>query len=573
MYFFILLFISLIFSSCLVTKDPFFITKKDEWAQETLTAMTLKEKIGQLFVVAAASDFEQPTEILATSMQKSPYNMYEEYINTLIQEHHIGGVIFLYISEPQKQIALTKRFQSLSKTPLLIALDAEWGLAMRLNKNPSKVVHYPHNITLGALQDERLIYDIGYEIGQQCCALGVHLNLAPVIDVNNNPLNPVIHDRSFGDNPEKVARYGALFAQGLQDSGVIACAKHFPGHGDTSVDSHLELPLISHTKERLQAIELVPFKQVIAQGIGAIMMAHLAIPALDNTPGQPSSMSYPIVTKLLKEEMNFKGLVITDGLGMRAITNHYQPGELELAAFLSGNDILLCPLDVPKACELIEQAIQVGTITQEDLDQRVLKILQAKAWVLEQQKQSKLTQPVEDFIIRSEAYALQKKAYQQAITIVHSYDGDIFNQNLVQNSIIIHLGNLPAQGFLISMKNYTHNVHQYSASFSDEELEKCLTLTQSFDSVIIAVGSIHKYMHQQFGVAKNTRILLAALKKLGKKVHVVVFGSPYCLSFFEQADTLIIAYEDALPAQKAAARVLLGKQQATGILPITLQEW
>lgn len=572
MYFFILLFISLIFSSCLVTKDPFFITKKDEWAQETLTAMTLKEKIGQLFVVAAASDFEQPTEILATSMQKSPYNMYEEYINTLIQEHHIGGVIFLYISEPQKQIALTKRFQSLSKTPLLIALDAEWGLAMRLNKNPSKVVHYPHNMTLGALQDERLIYDIGYEIGQQCCALGVHLNLAPVIDVNNNPLNPVIHDRSFGDNPEKVARYGALFAQGLQDSGVIACAKHFPGHGDTSVDSHLELPLISHTKERLQAIELVPFKQVIAQGIGAIMMAHLAIPALDNTPGQPSSMSYPIVTKLLKEEMNFKGLVITDGLGMRAITNHYQPGELELAAFLSGNDILLCPLDVPKAIMLIEHALQTGKVTQAELDARVLKILQAKAWVLEQQKQSKLTQPVEDFIIRSEAYALQKKAYQQAITIVHSYDGDIFNQNLVQNSIIIHLGNLPAQGFLISMKNYTHNVHQYSASFSDEELEKCLTLTQSFDSVIIAIGNINKYMRQQFGVAKNTRILLAALKKLGKKVHVVVFGSPYCLSYFEQADTLIIAYEDALPAQKAAAHVLLGKQQATGSLPVTIKK-
>lgn len=394
---------------------PPFLQESNTWAQETLASLTLPEKIGQLFVVAAASDFEQPTEILAASMFACPYRMDEEYVSSLIRDYHIGGIIFLYKSTPLKQFALTQKFQSLSKIPLLIALDAEWGLGMRLDKDPSKVVQYPRNMILGALPDATIIYQIGYEIGQQCAALGVHMCLAPVVDVNTNPENPVMHDRSFGDNPEKVAHLGTLFAQGLHDAGILACAKHFPGHGDTSVDSHHDLPVILHTQERLGKIELFPFEKLIENNIPAIMTAHLAIPAFDVT--HPSSMSYETVTNLLKKEMNFKGLIITDGLGMKAITKKYNPGELELQAFLAGNDILLCPLDVPKACKLIEEAVVSGKVFQEELDQRVLKILQAKAWAFSHQKNMS-PEDAQAFLIRPEAYELARQAYQQAITAV-----------------------------------------------------------------------------------------------------------------------------------------------------------
>lgn len=553
----------------IISQKPPFLANNNQWAEKTLASLTLQQKIGQLFVVAAASNFDQPNELLASSMFASPYKMDEEYVNALIKNYHVGGVIFLYKSDPKKQMALTEQFQKLASIPLLIAQDSEWGLSMRLDGDPEKVVRYPRNMTLGAITDENIIYDIGYEIGQQCAAIGVHMNCAPVVDVNNNPENPVIHDRSFGDDPERVAQYGALFAQGLQNAGVIACAKHFPGHGDTTVDSHVALPVIKHTKERLEAVELVPFKKLIDNGVSAIMTAHLAIPALDATPHQPSSMSYEIVTEKLKNSMNFQGLVITDGLGMQAITNHYKPGELELAAFLAGNDILLCPLDVPRAAMLIEKSVQSGKILQTDLDERVLKILQAKAWAFEQQKNYKQKQ-TQDFLIRPEAYALQKKAYQQAITLVKKPHDLAFEESLIKQSCVVQIGTLMNNVFLKKLTQHTKNAHTYSAQLSNTKLQACLTVTKNFDTVIIALSGITKNSPQQFGITKNTFALIDSLKKAGKNVHVIIFGTPYCLTLLEKADTLIMAYEDAPAAQKAATNVLLGKVKAIGILPIAL---
>ncbi len=551
----------------IISQKPPFLANNNQWAEKTLASLTLQQKIGQLFVVAAASNFDQPNELLASSMFASPYKMNEEYVNWLIKNYHVGGVIFLYKSDPKKQTALTKKFQQLASIPLLIAQDCEWGLSMRLDGDPDKVVRYPRNMTLGAIVNESLIYDIGYEIGQQCAAIGVHMNCAPVVDVNNNPENPVIHDRSFGDDPERIAHYGALFAQGLQDAGVIACAKHFPGHGDTTVDSHIALPVIKHTKERLEAIELLPFKKLIDNGVSAIMTAHLAIPALDATPHQPSSMSYKIVTEKLKNSMNFQGLIITDGLGMQAITNYYKPGELELAAFLAGNDILLCPLDVPRAAMLIEKSVQSGKISQTDLDKRVLKILQAKAWAFEQQKNYKQKQ-TQDFLIRPEAYALQKKAYQQAITLVKKPHDLAFEESLLEQSCVLQIGTLKDDVFLKKLTQHTQNAHTYSTHLNNTELQTCLTITKNFDTVIIALSGITKNSSQQFGIANNTRALINMLKTAGKKVHVIVFGTPYCLPLLEKADTLIMAYEDAPAAQKASAKVVLGKIKARGKLPV-----
>ena len=366
----------LLHNTLLVSLPPVYEQAQGIWAEKTLASLTLREKIGQLFVVATASCFEQQEEALASELFKTPYKMDPNYIKWLIAEYKIGGLIFLFKSSPDKQIDAVNEYQALSKTPLLISQDCEWGLSMRLYNT----LNYPRNADLGKLENINLVYELGKEIGRQCKAVGVHMNFAPVVDVNNDPSNKVIRSRSFGDNPTFVAHAGLLMMCGLQDAGVLACAKHFSGHGDTALDSHFDLPLIMHSKDHLQDCELIPFKHLINHGVAGVMSAHLAIPALEEDTCRASSISHAIVTDLLAGELDFKGLKITDGLGMHAITKYYEPGIIEFEAALAGNDIILCPLDVPKAVDLIEQAIYLGKITEHDLDTRVLKILKAKEW-------------------------------------------------------------------------------------------------------------------------------------------------------------------------------------------------
>ncbi len=377
-----------------------------QWAEKTLASLTVREKIGQLFVVAAASCFDQQEEALATALFKAPYKMDPEYIKQLIIEHKIGGLIFLFKSTPDKQIDAVNEYQALSAVPLLIGQDCEWGLSMRLYET----ISYPRNGDLAHLTDKNLVYELGKEIGRQCKAVGVHMNFAPVVDVNNNPDNAVIGSRSFGNDPECVAHAGLLMMRGLQDAGVLACAKHFPGHGGTAVDSHFDLPLITHAKDRLESVELVPFKHLIAHGVCAIMSAHLAVPALEKEAHRASSLSHATITDLLEQELGFSGLKITDGLGMQAITSHYEPGIIELEAALAGNDIILCPLDVPKAIDLIEQAVRAGTIAEQDLDRRVLKILKAKEWA-----GCHTFAPIDKAVAAAQLHALAGYAVQQQI--------------------------------------------------------------------------------------------------------------------------------------------------------------
>lgn len=345
-----------------------------DWAATTLAQLTLEEKIGQLFMVATVAD--QESGINANPKVPLPYKVDHAYIEYLIREYHVGGIIFLGFATPEQQIKLTNYYQQMSQIPLLIGEDCEWGLSYHL----LGTIIYPRNGALSRVGDEQLIYDLGREIGRQMKQIGVHINFAPVVDVNNNPNNPVIKDRSFGADKDQVARLGLLMMRGLQDAGIIATAKHFPGHGDTDVDSHHDLPVLNQPRQRLHELELFPFKKLIQEGVKAVMTAHLEIPAFDTTPHLPASLSRGITTDLLHHELGFKGLVITDGLGMAGVTKHHKPGELELKALLAGNDILLCPMDVPKAVELIKQAIADGQLTETELDAHVLKILQAKEW-------------------------------------------------------------------------------------------------------------------------------------------------------------------------------------------------
>lgn len=345
---------------------------KADWATITLSQLSLEEKIGQLFIVATVSDTK--SDFNKEFVKQSSYNLSPAYVEQLIKKYHIGGIIYLGKNSIKSIREKTIYYQSLSKIPLLIGLDAEWGLSMRTTDG----IGFPKARTLGALNNPDLVYETARTIGQQLKQLGIHINFAPVADVHTNPLNPIIHDRSFGDDPLKVAQNALAYARGLADAGIMACAKHFPGHGDTALDSHKALPIIKHEKERLEAIELVPFKQLIAAHIPAIMIAHLEMPALEKEAQLPATLSHAVVTQLLQDELHFKGLKITDGLGMQGVTDYHRPGELEVKALLAGNDILLCPVDVEKAATCIKAAIEHGRIPLRDLDAHVLKILQTK---------------------------------------------------------------------------------------------------------------------------------------------------------------------------------------------------
>ncbi|MDP1744894.1 MAG: glycoside hydrolase family 3 N-terminal domain-containing protein, partial [Bacteroidota bacterium] len=317
-------------------QDPPFYVTDTRWADSVFKTLTPEERIAQLFMVAAYSNKDKT---------------HVKEIKKLVDQYKIGGLIF-FQGGPLRQARLTNSYQFSAKVPLFIAIDAEWGLAMRLDSTTK----FPRQMTLGAIQNDTLIYEMGAEIARQCTRLGMQINFAPVVDVNNNPLNPVISNRSFGENKYNVTRKAAMYMKGMQDNKVLANAKHFPGHGDTDSDSHKTLPTVNSSRERLDTLELYPFKELIAQGLGSMMVAHLFIPSLDTTLNQASTLSKKVVTGLLKDTLGFKGLIFTDALNMRGVSKFYKPGEVDVKALIAGNDVLLFPEDVPTAIKQIKSA-------------------------------------------------------------------------------------------------------------------------------------------------------------------------------------------------------------------------
>ena len=310
--------------------DDYFLQEK--WVDSILSSMTIDEKIGQLFMIQAYSNLD---------------SVHENEIKEMIEEYHVGNLIFMQ-GTPTKQAELTNKYQSLSKVPLMIGFDGEWGLDMRL-KNAYR---FPWNMTLGAIQDNSLIYKFGEHIGNHARRIGIHVNFAPVVDINTNPLNPIIGNRSFGENKINVTQKAIAFSEGMQSVGVLANAKHFPGHGDTATDSHLKLPVLNFNRQRLDSVELYPYKRVFDAGMASVMTAHLSIPVLEPNPKLPTSLSSNVVTDLLRYKLGFLGLIFTDGLNMKGAANYSSPSEINLAAILAGNDILLIPHDIPETINL-----------------------------------------------------------------------------------------------------------------------------------------------------------------------------------------------------------------------------
>ena len=351
-YFFLICFFSI---TSVAQNLPIFLRDStSNWADSIFNKMTEEERIAQLFMVIAYSN-------------KS--NDHVKKITTLVKDNKIGGLMFLQ-GGPVRQATLTNYYQSISKYPLMIAMDAEWGVSMRLDS----ALRFPWQMTLGAIDDNKMIYQMGAEIARQCSLLGVHINFAPVVDINSNPLNPIINNRSFGEDRNKVTEMSIAYMQGMQDNNILACAKHFPGHGDTEQDSHKTLPIVNNSRSYLDSIDLYPFYKLINSSLGAVMVAHLQVPSLDSSKNTPTSLSKKVVSDLLKKDMNFRGLVFTDGLNMKGVTKFYKPGFLDVQALIAGNDILLCSEDVPMAINQIKMAISRGDITQKEIDERCYKI-------------------------------------------------------------------------------------------------------------------------------------------------------------------------------------------------------
>ncbi|MEJ7684864.1 MAG: glycoside hydrolase family 3 N-terminal domain-containing protein [Segetibacter sp.] len=330
----------------------------NEWVDSVFNSLNRKQRIAQLMIIRAHSNLG-PEHVAS--------------VTALIKKYKVGGLCF-FQGGPVRQANLTNYYQSISKTPLLITIDGEWGLGMRLDS----VINFPRQMMIGAVPDAQLVYRFGHAVGQQCKRMGIQVNFAPVVDINNNPANPVINDRSFGEDKYKIALFGVQYMKGMQDEGIMACAKHFPGHGDVSADSHFDLPVINKTRQQLDSLELYPFRKMIKERVGSVMIAHLYIPAIDTTVNQATSLSYNNVTGLLRNELGFTGLTFTDALEMKAVSKFYPAGQASVQSLIAGNDMLCLPEDIKGSIKKIRKAIRKKDLKKSDIDSRVKKVLLAK---------------------------------------------------------------------------------------------------------------------------------------------------------------------------------------------------
>jgi beta-glucosidase-like glycosyl hydrolase len=368
-----------------------------QWTDSVFKSLNEDEKIAQLMVIRAHSNLG------ADHVAK--------VVND-IQKYNVGALCF-FQGGPIRQADLTNYYQSIAKTPLMITIDGEWGLGMRLDS----VTKFPYQLTLGSLDNENLIYRMGLAVGDQCKRLGVHVNYAPVVDINNNPNNPVIGYRSFGEDKEKVSRFGVAYMKGMQDAGIMACAKHFPGHGDVDVDSHLDLPVINKSMAELDSMELVPFKAVFAAGIGSVMIAHLYIPAIDNTANRATSISKNNVTDLLKKDMGYTGLTFTDALEMKGVAKYFPGGTIAVEALIAGNDMLCLPASVPETIEAVKKAIAEKRLSWEEIDEKVKKVLLSKYNLgLNQARVIDTNNLLEDLNAKTDA--IRKEVAEHSITLL-----------------------------------------------------------------------------------------------------------------------------------------------------------
>lgn len=534
--------------------DPLLVTDEELeqsiWVDSIYSSMTLKEKVGQLFVIQAFSNKNK--------------NHKDNIIN-IIRNNNIGGIIFSKGSA-HKQVDLTNDFQSESSIPLLIGMDAEWGLNMRLDSTFS----FPWNMTLGAIKDNNLIRQVGRSIADHCKRIGVNFNFAPVVDINTNPDNPIIGNRSFGESTQNVSSKSLNFMRGQQEMNILSSAKHFPGHGDTSTDSHKTLPFISHDKKRILKTELKPFKTLINNGLESVMIAHLEVPSLEKTKGLPSTLSYSIVTSLLKNTLGFKGLIITDALEMKGLSNFKSKGNLDMLAFKAGNDILLMSANVSEGIQAIVDEYNLGEISEERLSYSVKKILKAKYKVgLNNFLQISKTNLYND-LNSLENKILNEELVEKAITVVKNNDNMLPIKNLKNSIGYLNFGNDNYMAFFDELTKYSKIDNLDEIDILKTESESFIE--SNYKTIIIGVHANSETPWKSYNLKKEEIIFI---NRISKKVNVIlnIFGSPYMLNKFKNIKNIngiIISYQNSKVFQKKSAQLIFGAIESTGILPVSI---
>ena len=523
------------------------------WVDSVFNSLSLEQRIAQLLMVRVHTDRD---------------DAYDRQQVNLIEQYNVGGVAF-FRGGPVRQVNMTNRLQNAARTPLLVAMDAEWGPSMRLDST----IAFPRPMTLGAIDEVSLIYDMGFDIGRQLKRLGVHINFAPVVDVNNNPDNPVINFRSFGQDRYQVAQRGVAYMKGMQDAGILACAKHFPGHGDTDADSHHTLPVLKHSLSEIDSIHLYPFKELIRHGLHAVMVAHLHIPAIDDRKNVASTLSKTTVTDMLQKAMGFRGLVITDALDMRGVSDYVKPGELELQALMAGNDILLLPEDVPAAINTIKRAIRDGELSEDFLNEKCRKVLHHKQLAgLDTHVPIAVDGLIEDLNTPS-ANRINRRLARSAITLVKNEQEIIpVREPTTESLAAIAIGHQAGNAMHQMMKRYMDiPTHVIAKNHTPQQAASIKNKVKDTETVIISLHNNSFFPTRQYGITNETIRLVHDLAE-EKRVILCVFANPYSLSFFDthfgSVEAIIVAYQEGKDYEEAVAQIIFGGLQPRGRLPV-----
>ena len=519
------------------------IEKANQWVNKTYNSLSQDEKLGQLFIVALYTNKDE-AHITA--------------VRDILLKDKIGGLILMQ-DDAAREIKLVNEFQQKSKVPLMVGMDAEWGLFQRI----ATAHKFPWAMTLGAIQDKSLITEMAATIAEDCKRMGINWDFAPVVDVNTNPNNPIIGNRSFGSQVPNVVSSAMAYATGLQDNNILAAIKHFPGHGDTDTDSHLDLPVVSHSLKRLNEVEIAPFKALMDKGIGGVMVAHLYVPALEKTKGIPASISKNIITGILKEQLGYKGLIITDALNMGAVANKFKAGELDAMAFAAGNDIMLFSQDVATGKKLIQQAIDKGDIPQQRVQESVKKILLTKYYLGLSQYEPRDPDHINEDLNNDSHSEIVQKMYSNALTLIKD-DHKLLPLNCKETYYYVPLEEAPYQTFVDQLNLKTTIIVKKASEIS--------TIPAN-SKVIVGFHKDNSTAYKPYKISAESKKVLTDLSK-NQKIILNVFGSPYALKDVDisKISTVVVSYENNEDSMLAAAKAFCGETKIWGKLPVLVNE-
>lgn len=531
-----------------------FINKQHQWVDSVFNSLTPKERIGQMFLVRAHTNLGQK---------------YIDSVAQVIKKEQLGGLV-VFQGGPVRHVNMYNNYQKLTKVPLLITFDGEWGLGMRLQDS---TLSFPYQMTLGAIQDNKLIYEMGREVAKDFLRMGMHFNFAPVVDVNNNPKNPVINFRSFGDNKVNVAEKAKAYMEGMVDGGIIASLKHFPGHGDTDVDSHYDLPQLNFDRKRLDTLEMYPFKTLIKAGAPAVMVAHMHIPALDNTPNIPSSISRKVVTDLLRKELGFKGLTVTDAMDMKGVKKHFPNGEADVMAIQAGHDLLEVSENSARAIDLVEKAIKSGRIKQSDVDASVKRVLASKYWLgLDKYRPANVANLIND-LNRPATKSLIQRMADASITVLKS-NKRILTFDPKKETAVVSVGISSAQDFETGLSPLLTEAENFYITGTEtaEQLDSLVKDIRSHKQIVLAIHDNRSRPRSELDLKAPVKEFID--KIAGRRTVTVMFTNPYAINSVEVARSasIIVGYQNDGFMQKAALKVLLKQIKSSGKLPVTVNK-